>query len=177
MKNLFVTGLVFISAMAGATSLKRPDTRLQLAYRNLGFGVEQARHKTVLITVSQNGLVRGMKCFEKRSFKPGPVDQQVSYVECSDDKTLEVLSLNEVRRLNRKIEKARDGEIIYPDPRAIHCLAMPTISERATADNGNILLFTGSRPCGKRTYNDSKAAAELSEDLNDYLNTYLDQVN
>lgn len=176
MKNAILGLIVLISGSSFATSLA-PNIRLQGVVTPLIKFNHVAAEKVVstVIRIDSLGTVTGAKCFERTSTVLG-VGRKY-YTDCVDVKKLAQLSRYEMRVLNAQVQEAKAGEIQYPNPNGIHCLAIPTQAFRYTADNGNVLLSVGSRPCGLRTYNKSEAAKELQNSLLEYERAYNESLN
>ena len=171
MKKLLVLSLIAAGASFG-TSLKQADIRLQLAvtsvmeFHYLPVGQREA----TLITVDSFGDVVGARCMEKSNPMLGV--GRPYYFNCNHLANVKHLSAREQRAMEVLIQQARYGEIQYPNPGAISCMAMPTRSDRYTADNGSVLLSTGTHPCGSVVFNSSRAAIKLVETLNKYERLY-----
>lgn len=171
MKNAILGLIVLLSGSSFATSLA-PNIRLQAAITPLVsfHHVPAEKVESKVVTVDSLGVVTGAKCFERTSTVLG-VGRKY-YTDCKNVKVVEKLSRYEMRVLNALVTEAKAGQIQYPNPNGLHCLAIPTEGYRYTADNGNVLLSVGSRPCGMATFNKSEAAKELLKSLQGFERAY-----
>lgn len=167
MKKLSFLAL-FLSTLAFGTSI-RP-----VALESVDTPLFSTRvdSEAKIIRVALDGEVFGGTCNMRVAFgRPGPDGLSparppyvIDYSTCEWD-TVTFLSRHDMRRITRQIDAARVGEIRYPQPGDLHCLAIPTRAISVTADNGTVLLKSGSYPCGSNTYNKSVAAQKLIEQL------------
>ncbi len=172
MKNILLAALILVTGSSYGRSLKRATIRLQVAttsamdLHHLPLG----RRMATVISVDSFGDVEGSECTERTNFELGV--GRLAYTNCGQNIHIDRLSRLEMRKLDSLINDARYGEIIYPNPGGIHCLAIPTHSSRYTADQGNILLSVGTSPCGFTTFNNSEPAKLLVASLKAYEVTY-----
>lgn len=171
MKIFALLGLV-VSSLSFATSIR--PVALQSVDMPLHLHHDDSTAK--IIRVALDGEVFGGTCGVRQGFsRPGPgvVSHpiQINYNDC-EWKTVKFMAPREMRQITRLTNLARRGEIQHPDPRGIHCLAIPMRSIKMDADNGSVFLKAGSFPCGFQTYNKSQAAQKLVQELNTLRGEY-----
>jgi hypothetical protein len=91
---------------------------------------------------------------------------KVRLTECDEEQRCRTagernLKRSEVKSIESLIAQASEGEVQYPDPTQIRCLAMPSEAVAYTANNATLILFAATRPCGGATTNSSPAASTL----------------
>ena len=170
MKRYLLVLLALVTVNGFALSLKQNNFLMQGATAPI-YRVGENAKKTLVITVDEFGVVTGARCDER--MRPlFPNYMHYSYFNCTGKRILDTLSRYEIYELGRLIATAKEASIVYPDPRGLHCLAIPTERFRYTANNGQVLLSSGSRPCGRTTYNDSDAARAMIQNLEEYEAEY-----
>jgi hypothetical protein len=169
MKKVLFASLILVAGVSQATSLKKVNIRLQgvSSLLNILHNLPAGKRLARVVTVDGEGQVIGAQCKQKEN----------ALTNCRNIQVIERLSQTEQRRMEMQIARARNGEIKYPQPGGIHCMAIPVEAFKNTADNGRILLNSGSRPCGPQTYNLSPAAQSLIETLSGYQRKYNELIN
>lgn len=74
------------------------------------------------------------------------------------------LSIRERREMEHLISKAQQGDIVHPQ---IQCKAIPVEMRNYLANNSRLILSVGGYSCGVKQYNNSPAAEELVDMLNE----------
>ena len=155
MKKLTLFAALMVSSLFATSIQKTALDSIELPL------MAHADARAKIVRVADQGEVFGGVCKVQGSY-PRPA---VDYFHC-EWKTIKFFSAREMNDIRKNIDKARHGFIQHPDPRGIHCLAMPTISETKTAANGTVFLSSGTHPCGSYSFNTSVAASKLIEELN-----------
>ena len=159
------TFVLSLCSMSFATSIR--STALESHQIPLrGFGKQ-----AIVIRLAADGEAFGGAC---RLDGRNPLrlrDSEINWASC-EWQTIKFMTNQEMRRISRLTALARLGQIQYPDPRGLHCMAIPTQKIQMHANNGTVLLKAGTSPCGHLTYNKSRAAQELVEELQNLSATF-----
>lgn len=156
MKKIMIVALAVFAQFANARSVlpvivQLEDTPIR------GFMPVESGEKT-LIQILPGGAVMGTICEFDNS----------GIVRCGDSVEISKLSKFGMKRVQQLVKRAEVGAIISPDPFGPVCLAIPTRSEKITANSGSVLLESGSYPCGGVTINDTRAAEQLAQMMRNY---------
>lgn len=166
MKNLFLAlaAIIFVTATAQATSL-HPDTfrhyRLSAVESPLINSAIHGGNRTTRMEVQANGNVE-LTVFKGARKEFGPV-------------VVKTLANEEMATIETLITAAATGETKHWTGPV--CLAISTRTRSVTADDGKVFVRSGAFPCGAPTYNDSKAATELSTIATTLLHEALSALN
>ena len=159
------TFVLSLCSMSFATSIRSTALEsVQIPLRGMG-------KTAIVIRLAADGEAFGGAC---RLDGRNPLrrrDDEINWASC-EWQTIKFMTNQEMRRISRLTNLARLGEIHYPNPGGIHCLAIPSQKVEMRANNGSVLLKKGTAPCGYLTYNKSRAAQELVEELRDLSATF-----
>lgn len=154
MKKVILGALVVFTGLASATSLRT----VKLEVKTAPLGHMNHAGLTTYIQVLGDGAVLGTECKPRH------------FGRCAPSVHLDQLSKQEMRRIDRLIARASRGSLIDPNPGGIYCMAIPFQSTTYSANNGSLILKSGSFPCGGSMVNDTNAGEELVEILDGYKN-------
>lgn len=170
MKNrmaLMVLGLVFSASSVFAAHLAHPDHAL-LELSTKGLAGPSALSSGV-IWVFESGKVYGQSCHPV-ALPTLPV-QHTKF--CKTGRFFKTLTVDEVDKVRWLIKETQTGKIVGPKAGEPVCTAIPVESvtywvthETATTLYRNY-IYTGTEPCGRVFRNDSAAAADLRQMLNE----------
>ncbi len=166
MKKTFFLALIVLGQVASATTIR--DTRLEFVSSPLRTDLGFVK-TMVSVSVYAGGAVVGRQCTAMR-----PIYHELSLPRksCKNVLVIDRLNKSEMNEIEEMIEEARNGEIVFPDPRAMRCLAIPTRDVSYTADNSSVLLYAGAVPCGDATYNNAPEAQQLKQKLQHLYGEY-----